>query len=91
MNYSDVGTKAKIIGLLQIPPGTIVKMKCGVTDGEETRKKGNMDEYLVKILEIDDKPVSEEILLKFQNETKKVRCDNFKLDEYFYGKAPASI
>ena len=53
--------------------------------------KENPGNYLLKIFKIDDKLISENLILNFKDETKDVPSDNFELYKYLYGKSTEVI
>jgi hypothetical protein len=69
VSYIDLNRSIKLTGALNIPLGTIVKLKCKIVDGDKTEIKQNMGLWLMKILEVDGIQINDNIVLDFNHLT----------------------
>lgn len=76
VSYIDLSRSIKLTGALNIPLGTIVKLKCKIVDGDKTEIKQNMGLWLMKVLEVDGVRINDNIVLDFNHLT-----DDFSNDK----------
>jgi hypothetical protein len=63
INYSDIGGRVKIIGILNKPIGEIVTLEGAIIDGTYTRKKGDSDKVLLMVHSINGKKIQKVVNL----------------------------
>lgn len=82
---------ASIKEKLNVPFGTIVKMKVEIVDGDELRMKGYTGLFLFRVLSVSDKKLTKAAIIEFTDETGKFPNEMFGLYKYLYGKATGSL
>jgi len=88
LGYSLPDDSSKIIltAKLGIPFGTISKLEVEVFDGENLHRKAYVGTYVLKINSINNKLVSDTLLLRFTDETETLASDDFALYQLVYKK-----
>lgn len=84
-------SKSTITTKLNIPFGAIAKLEVEVYDGDSLQMKAYQGAYLLKINSVNDRKISDTLLLIFIDETEELANDNFELYKLTYGKRVKSI
>lgn len=71
--------------------GEILNLKVEIIHGNTLRRKAVEGMYLMKILEVNSKPVEGNIYMTFVDETGKFPRGCFELYKYLYGKETGSL
>jgi hypothetical protein len=76
---------------LNVPFGTLVKMKVEIVDGEKLNDKYHEGNFLFRIKTVDSIAVPGSMIIDFKDETGKFPTDEFELYKYLYGKEAKEI
>ena len=76
---------------LNIPFGTIAKLKVEIYDGDNLKMKGYQDCYMLKVNSINGKVVKDTLLLKFVDDSKTLSNNDEDLCESTLGKSTDTI
>jgi hypothetical protein len=87
----DDSTKITILPKLGIPFGTMSKLDVEVFDGDSLGWKAYVGTYLLKINSIDDKKLTDTLILRFTDETETLANDDFGLYQLIYKKKVGSL
>ncbi len=71
---------------LNVPFGTLVKLKVKIIDGDQLRKKLYVGTYLIEISEVNSMKLDDTIIMIFKDATNQFPKDDFELYEQLYGK-----
>lgn len=85
----------KVIGDLGVPLGTFVQIKAEIIDGDSFGTKGYSGEFLLKILSVNDKAMSRQLMMSFYPSVSAhklpVANDHFSLYKLKYGKEASQL
>ncbi|MFT3844158.1 MAG: hypothetical protein QM725_03835 [Lacibacter sp.] len=81
---------ASIKEKLNVPFGTIVKIKVEIVDGDTLRMKAYTRMFLFRVLSVGDKKLTTPAIIEFNDETGKFPNEMDGLYKYLYGKTSGS-
>ena len=71
---------------LNVPFGTLVKLKIEIIDGKSLKLKEHQSGYLMKVLETNDAKLEKPFIIDFEDQTGEFPKNDFALYEFLYGK-----
>ncbi len=83
--------KIELTTKLGIPFGNITKLEVEVYDGDSLLWKTYQGTYLLKINSINNKPLSDTLILRFTDETKTLSSNDFGFFQLIYKRKTGSI
>lgn len=83
---SNISIKKSINEKLNVPFGTLVKLKIEIIDGNSMDRKGFQGTYLIRVLETNDSKLNKPFIIPFEDQTRKFPKNDFLLYEFIYGK-----
>ncbi len=90
-SFPNDSSKIELTTKLGIPFGNITKLEVEVYDGDSLLWKTYQGIYLLKINSINNKPLSDTLILRFTDETKTLATDDFGFFQLIYKRKAGSI
>lgn len=83
---SEIGKSIQIIGQCGLQMGNLAKMTCVIVDGESTNSKNDMGRFLVKIISVNEKNVTGNVVMHFEDKSGSVPSTTSALFELINNK-----
>ena len=90
-SFPDDSSKIVLLPKLGIPLGTMSKLEVEVYDGDDLHWKAYVGDYLLKINSVNNKKITDTLILRFKDETETLANDQFSLYQLIYKKKVGSL